>query len=66
MEDGKISRAEYQRIISRGDEILFKHGLKKQNLPAEEISNPNWCLVYDGKRYSWCLVYDGKRYSNWR
>lgn len=47
----QISRAEYDKIIQHGNRLLKTFGLTKQDLPAKEIENPNWYLLYNGKKY---------------
>lgn len=48
---GRISIEEYRKIIIHGNRLLQRFGLTKQGLPADEIENPNWYLLYDGKKY---------------
>lgn len=52
MGQGLIAREYYNEVMMRGDELLESQNLKKQNLPFDEINNPNWYLLYDGKKYS--------------
>jgi len=48
----KITKSYYEQIMIRGNDLLANSGLKKQNLPPEEIRNPDWYLLYNGKKYS--------------
>ncbi len=49
---GKISFADYERIIQHGNQLLQRFGLAKKDLPPEEIENPDWYLLYNGEKYS--------------
>jgi hypothetical protein len=49
---GTITEKYYHEIIDHGNRLLENNGLKKNDLSAEEIKNPNWHLLYEGKKYS--------------
>ena len=48
---GKISKEEYIKIIEHGNRLLQRFGLTKNDLPVREIENPDWYLLYNGKKY---------------
>ena len=52
LSEGKITKAEYTRIIQHGESLLQSFGLTKNELPADEIENPNWYLLYNGQKYN--------------
>ena len=49
---GNITKEQYMRIIQHGESLLQSFGLTKNELPAEEITNPNWYLLYNGQKYN--------------
>jgi len=52
LSEGKVSREYYDEIIERGNKLLHDSNIEKRDLSSDEITNPNWCLVYNGKKYS--------------
>ena len=48
---GQITIEEYNKIINHGNQLLQRFGLVKNDLPAHEIANPAWYLLYNGKKY---------------
>jgi hypothetical protein len=50
--EGAITEKYYNEIITRGNKLLSDKGLKKNDFSPEEIKNPHWYLLYEGKRYS--------------
>lgn len=49
---GEITKEYYIEVIRRGDKLLADNNLVKNDLSAKEIRNPDWYLLYEGKRYS--------------
>ena len=52
VEKGELTLEYYNEIMERGKNLLTINGLKRENLPAKEIHNPEWVLVYENKRYN--------------
>ena len=52
VKEGTVTPEYYNEVVKRGDTLLKVHNLKKQNLPFDEINNPDWYLLYEGKKYS--------------
>ena len=52
LKEGKITHEYYLEIFNRGNNLLKSFGLKKNNLPVDEINNPDWVLIYNNKRYN--------------
>ena len=51
LKEGRISQEYYNDICNRGENLLKSNGLKRNNLPLNEINNPDWVLVYKNKKY---------------
>lgn len=52
LETGEIDQAEYDRIITKGDQLLCQFGLKKIQYPDENLLyDPDWQLEFEGRLY---------------
>ena len=50
--EGVITQEYYDSVIERGNALLHANNLVKNDLPKNEINNPDWYLLYEGKKYS--------------
>jgi len=49
MAEGIVSKDYVDEVISRGDEILALHNLKKQQIDRDIFNSPDWKLIYEGE-----------------
>ena len=53
---GIVSIEYVNEVISRGDKILEKHNLKKQQIDNDTFNSPDWKLIYQGEDLGKLLV----------